>query len=71
MYLNEWILFHLLQGVERFYLYNNLSEDGYMMVLKKYIEEGVVILIDWPPKDGKYSTTNCDTEYFILNPEEV
>lgn len=47
-YLKEWIEFHRQVGVEHFYLYNNFSVDGYKKVLKPYIDEGLVELIDWP-----------------------
>ena len=36
----EWVEFHRLVGVERFFLYNNFSEDNHMEVLAPYIEEG-------------------------------
>lgn len=47
-FLKEWIDFHRLQGVEHFYLYNNLSEDHYQEVLKPYIDQKIVSLIEWP-----------------------
>lgn len=47
-FLKEWIEYHRLIGVEHFYLYNNLSEDDFQTVLKPYIEEGIVELVDWP-----------------------
>jgi len=47
-YLEEWIDFHILSGVEHFYLYNNNSNDEYENVLKKYIETGKVTLEQWP-----------------------
>ena len=47
-FLSEWILYHQLLGVEHFYLYNNNSGDNYKEVLKKFIEEGIVTLIEWP-----------------------
>lgn len=47
-FLKEWVEFHLLQGVEHFYLYNNNSEDNYIEVLSPYIEKGLVSLIQWP-----------------------
>lgn len=49
-WLPEWIEFHLKQGVEQFYLYNNLSRDNYKEILSPYIERGFVTLIDWPKK---------------------
>lgn len=47
-YLKEWIEYHRMLGVERFYFYNNLSQDHYKTVLKPYVEAGIIILIDWP-----------------------
>ncbi len=52
-YLKEWIEFHMLVGVDHFYLYNNLSSDNYKQVLKPYIERGQVELIEWPYKGGQ------------------
>lgn len=46
-YLPEWIEFHLDQGVEHFYLYNNRSEDNYREVLAPYIESNIVDLYEW------------------------
>jgi hypothetical protein len=47
-YLAEWIEFHLLIGVERFFLYDNESDDGHLEVLEPYLEDGTVVLHDWP-----------------------
>ena len=47
-YLQEWIEFHRLVGVERFYLYNNRSTDEHRRVLADYIDEGIVTLHEWP-----------------------
>jgi len=47
-YFKEWIEFHKLQGVEHFFLYNNNSEDDYLMVLQPYIDSGEVTLRQWP-----------------------
>jgi hypothetical protein len=47
-YLDEWIKYHLVIGVDHFYLYNNNSDDNYLDILKPYIEKGIVDLIDWP-----------------------
>lgn len=52
-FLKEWIEFHLLVGVEHFYLYNNNSEDNFAEVLTPYIEEGIVTLTDWPMQKGQ------------------
>jgi hypothetical protein len=56
-YLREWIEFHRLVGVERFYLYNNLSVDGHREVLAPYVEAGIVEITDWtdePPQMSAY-----------------
>lgn len=47
-FLKEWLEFHKLVGVQHFYLYNNLSTDHYVDILKPYIEAGEVELFEWP-----------------------
>ena len=47
-YLDEWLTFHRLIGVDHFYLYNNNSSDNFRAILSSYINEGLVTLIDWP-----------------------
>ena len=47
-FLKEWIEYHLLIGVDHFYLYNNNSDDDFRTVLAPYIADGTVTLIDWP-----------------------
>lgn len=48
VYLREWIEFHRIVGVDHFYMYDNMSIDGYKQILKPYIDAGLVTLIDWP-----------------------
>ncbi|MBA3816770.1 MAG: glycosyltransferase family 92 protein [Parachlamydiaceae bacterium] len=47
-YLKEWIEFHRLLGVDHFYLYDNNSKDNCHEVLRPYLQNGVVELIEWP-----------------------
>ena len=47
-YIREFIEFHLMMGVEHFYLYNRMSTDGTMKVLQPYIEQGIVDVKYWP-----------------------
>src|SRR5256885_273181 len=47
-YLREWIEFHRLVGVERFFLYDNESSDDHRDVLAPYIQSGIVVVHDWP-----------------------
>jgi hypothetical protein len=49
-YLKEWIDFHLLMGVEKFYLFDNLSTDSPEKVLQPY--GSLVHLISWPMDHG-------------------
>jgi hypothetical protein len=46
-YLREWIEFHRLMGVERFYLYDTGSDDDHLRVLRPYADEGMAVLHDW------------------------
>lgn len=57
-YFREWIEFHRLMGVEHFFLYNNLSDDNYLSVLKYYIDRGIVTLRDWPEPWRKGTQSN-------------
>lgn len=54
----EWIEYHLIVGVEHFYLYNNNSSDNYEEILKPYIESNIVTLVEWPPYPGQCSAYN-------------
>ena len=47
-YLREWVEFHQLMGVERFYLYNNNSTDRYLDALQMHIASGAVVIHEWP-----------------------
>ncbi len=47
-YFREWIEWHLGQGVEKFYIYDNESTDCTREVLKPYIDSGVVEYTDFP-----------------------
>ncbi len=51
-YLREWIEFHRLMGVEKFYLLDNLSTDSFREVLAPYIQKGIVDLSSWPLEHG-------------------
>jgi hypothetical protein len=52
-YIREWVEFHQLMGVERFYLYNNNSSDRYLDALQTHIESGSVILHEWPQQHAQ------------------
>ena len=45
----EWLEFHRLVGVERFFLYDNGSTDEHLELLAPYIENEIVTLHEWQP----------------------
>lgn len=47
-YLDEWLAFCVLEGIEHILLYDSGSTDDSREVLRPWIEAGVVELIDWP-----------------------
>lgn len=49
-YLKEWLDYHLLAGVDHFYLYDNDSTDNQAEVAKPYVEAG---LVDYIPAPGQ------------------
>ena len=49
-YLKEWIDYHLLAGVDHFYLYDHESTDNYNEVIKPYVEAGLVTSKTFPEK---------------------
>jgi hypothetical protein len=53
-YLREWIEFHLLVGFERFFLYDNGSDDEHLEILEPYIADEVVVLEHWPIRPGQH-----------------
>lgn len=55
IYLKEWLEYHMMIGIEHFYLYNNFSSDNYLEVLKPYIDARIVTLREWPVNQGQLS----------------
>jgi len=49
-YLKEWLDYHLLAGVEHFYLYNNDSSDDYEKIVAPYVQAGLVTSTNIPGK---------------------
>ena len=52
-YLREWIEFHRLVGVEKFFLYDNRSTDDHADLLAPYVAEGTVDVTAWPEEPGQ------------------
>lgn len=45
-YLPEWLDYHIVMGVDRFYIYDNESQVSLRESLKEYIERGWVVVLD-------------------------
>ena len=46
-YLKEWLEFHLMVGVNHFFLYDNGSDDDYIDIISPYMARGQVSLVPW------------------------
>lgn len=46
-FLKEWVDYYRVIGTDHIYLYNNKSTDGFREVLRPYVEEGYVTLVEW------------------------
>lgn len=60
-YLVEWIEFHKMMGVEHFILYDNGLEKSSQVLLKPYIEKGLVTHIPFPDISGLRDGRHADT----------
>lgn len=49
-YIREWIGYHRIIGVSKFYIFDNESTDGLKEVLSDYIDDGVVVYTYLPGK---------------------
>ena len=52
-YLREWVEFHRLVGVEKFFLYDNRSTDDHHEQLAPYVASGEVEARAWPDDPGQ------------------
>src|SRR5436190_16826680 len=52
-YLREWVAFHRLVGVERFFLYDHESTDGHRSELAPFVDDGTALIHDWPVNPGQ------------------
>ena len=57
-YIKEWLDYHLLAGVEHFFIYNNESPDNQSEFIKPYVDAGLVTYIDYPGKARQYEAYN-------------
>lgn len=57
-YVKEWVDYHLLQGIDCIYLYDNDSPDGMKEILEPYIETGKVVYTFFPGKARQLDAYN-------------
>ena len=58
-YVKEWLDYHLLAGVDHFFIYDNGSPDNQSEVIKPYVDAGLVTYIDYPGKARQYEAYNA------------
>ncbi|MCH6255884.1 glycosyltransferase family 92 protein [Puniceicoccaceae bacterium K14] len=47
-YLEEWLLFHYVQGARKFYLYDNESQDNWRSIVQPWVKLGLVDAVTYP-----------------------
>ena len=57
-YIKEWLDYHLLAGVNHFYIYDNESPDNQKEVLQPYIDAGLVTYIFFPGVSSQFPAYN-------------
>ena len=50
-YIDEWIAFHVLQGVSEFLIFDNDSTDGTKQALARAARQVPVAVVDWPSQN--------------------
>ncbi len=66
-YILEWLEYHLMVGVDHFYIYDNESTDGLRAILQDYIDEGVVTYHEWPGKAQQLTVYNHALEQYRMD----
>ena len=57
-YIKEWLDYHLLAGVDHFYLYDNDSTDDYRAIVEPYVASNLVTSIYLPGGSAQYAAYN-------------
>lgn len=63
-YIKEWLDYHLLAGVDHFFIYDNESSDNQKEILQPYIDAGIVTYIFYPGKARQYEAYNDAVQNF-------
>ncbi|EKX54372.1 hypothetical protein GUITHDRAFT_58574, partial [Guillardia theta CCMP2712] len=64
-YLEEWIEYSRMIGVNHFFLYDHGSKDDTREILARYVEEGIVTVHNWsfPGYPQREAHTHCTHRY--------
>ena len=57
-YVKEWLDYHLLAGVDHFYIYDNDSTPDFKKILQPYIDANIVSYIHYPGKARQFEAYN-------------
>ena len=58
-YVKEWLDYHLLAGVDHFFIYDNESTPEFKEILQPYINAGIVTYTFYPGKARQYEAYNA------------
>ena len=56
-YVEEWLAFHILQGVSRFMLYDNNSTDDSRARAKAFAQRAAIRVVPWPGRPESFDVT--------------
>ena len=60
-YVKEWLDYHILAGVDHFFIYDNDSTPEFKKILQPYIDADIVTYIHYPGKARQYEAYNAAT----------
>ena len=63
-YVKEWLDYHLLAGVDHFYIYDNDSTPDFKKILQPYIDANIVTYTFYPGKVRQYEAYNDAVKRF-------
>ncbi len=66
-YIREWLEYHILLGIRKFFLYDNGSTDMTRVLIQPYVKSGMVEYIFWPGKAQQLRVYNDALEKHRLD----
>ena len=68
-YIQEWIEYHRIVGIEHFYIYDNESKPSFKSILNRYIDSDIVTYINYPGKLMQMNAYNHALKHFKFETE--